>query len=476
MKQYPLFLTVDGTAPIIIGGADSALRKARLLIAAGARPRIIWPIINPGLDREFANAATFIRRLPVAEDFADAAFAIVAIDDDADIFGAEGDAPRVVAEMAKAEGVLVNVVDRPELCDFTTPSIVDRGDLTIGISTSGARPVLGRDLRQTIEAMVPARTGDLLAFARQYRGAVKEKIPSTERRRFWEQFFNGPIAAQLLAGDSKAAHEKMLGHLNADKTETAPVGVVHIVGAGPGDPELLTMKAFRLIQSADVIVHDRLVSDEIMALTRRDADRFYVGKAKDDHAVPQRDIEDHLIAFAREGKIVVRLKGGDPFVFGRGGEELEAVRAAGIPVYVTPGITAATGCAATAGMALTHRDHAQAVTFVTGHAKGNLDPDLDWEALATLKNTLVVYMGVGKSGAISRQLIDHGRSPATPVAVIEKGTCKDEKIVKGTLGNLPEIICAGGIIGPALLVIGDVAALARGDTLDLTSELKRNAA
>jgi uroporphyrin-III C-methyltransferase/precorrin-2 dehydrogenase/sirohydrochlorin ferrochelatase len=237
-------------------------------------------------------------------------------------------------------------------------------------------------------------------------------------------------------------------------------GVVHIVGAGPGDPELLTLKAFRLIQSADVVLYDRLITNEILALVRRDADRIFVGKEKANHAVPQSEIENKIISLAREGKVVVRLKGGDPFVFGRGGEELDAVRAAGIPVHVTPGITSATGCAASANMALTHRDYAQAVTFVTGHAKGSAEPDLDWAALAALKNTLVIYMGVTKAASIAAHLIDNGRAASTPIAIIENGTRPNEKIVKGVLHQLGTLVDRHSINGPALLVIGEVAALA----------------
>jgi uroporphyrin-III C-methyltransferase/precorrin-2 dehydrogenase/sirohydrochlorin ferrochelatase len=272
----------------------------------------------------------------------------------------------------------------------------------------------------------------------------------------------------VLAGDEAGAHEAMLALINRPQTEqnTGPQsGVVHIVGAGPGDPELLTIKALRLLQTADVILYDRLVSDEILSLARRDAERFYVGKAKSNHAVAQEDIEARMIEFARAGKTVVRLKGGDPFIFGRGGEELEALRNANIPVYITPGVTAATGCAAAANMALTHRDYAQAVTFVTGHAKGEADPDLDWSALAALKNTLVVYMGVTKAGTIAHNLIEHGRAASTPVAIIENGTRADQKVVKGALGELPRLVETGGIKGPALLVIGEVAALADGETL-----------
>lgn len=456
MKRFPAYINLQNRPVVIIGGGEAGLRKARLALAAGAEVKVIWPEIAKGTREELHESVVFIERAPNEADLKGAALVFVALDD-------AGMAERW-AQIARNVGALINVVDRPALCDFTTPSIIDRGRLTVAISTDGAGPVFGRALRAKIEAMLPRRAGALLEFAQSYRDAVKGKVAGDDRRAFWEAFFNGPIAAQVLAGDERGAHEVMLAALNSEAGAERS-GVVHIVGAGPGDPELLTLKAFRLIQSADVILYDRLVSEEILALARRDAERRYVGKAKAEHAMPQEDIEAHMIALARDGKIVVRLKGGDPFVFGRGGEELEAVRAAGIPVYVTPGITAATGCAASAGLALTHRDHAQAVTFVTGHAKGDADPALDWAALAALKNTLVVYMGVGKAAAIANNLISNGRAGATPVAVIENGTRENEIIVKGTLAGLPALIEAGGIQGPALLVIGEVAALAGGATL-----------
>ena len=456
MKRFPVFVEVSSRPIVVIGGGAAALRKARLLIAAEARPLVIWPEIDEEIQTEIGEAADLRERAPQPRDFQGAPLAFVAVEDE--------DHAAHWAETARRAGALVNVVDRPALCDFTTPSIVDRGRLTIAISTDGAAPVFGRKLRSQIEALVPARAAALADFADRYRNAVKAGLPENERRAFWEDFFAGSIAAQVLAGDEAGAHETMLQAINRPPKERRR-GVVHIVGAGPGDPELLTLKAARLLETADVILYDRLVSDAVLSLARRDAERIYVGKAKANHAVPQSEIETRMIELAREGKTVVRLKGGDPFVFGRGGEELDAMRAAGIETFVTPGVTAATGCAAAAGMPLTHRDHAQAVTFVTGHAKGEGDPDLDWSALAALKNTLVVYMGVGKAGTISGNLIAHGRAASTPVAIIENGTRDDQKIIKGALGDVPALIDAGEINGPALIVVGEVAVLADGETL-----------
>ncbi|MEO1135023.1 MAG: siroheme synthase CysG [Pseudomonadota bacterium] len=471
MKSFPAHIDLKSRPVLIIGGGPEALAKARLMLAAGASLTMLAPRIEPETRAELKGAASLIERAPVAADIEAAVLVFVA--------GLDRAQSRRWADVARMAGVLVNVVDQPELCDFTTPSIVDRGGVTISISTGGAAPVLGRKLRAQLEASLPARIGALAEFADQYRDAVKAKFDHTARRRFWEAFFDGPIAAQVLAGEMGEAHDAMLSAINDPQTEEKAgkgIGVVHIVGAGPGDPDLLTLKAFRLLQRADVILYDRLVSNEILALARRDADRLFVGKAKANHAVPQQEIEARMIAFAREGKMVVRLKGGDPFIFGRGGEELDALRNADIPAFICPGVTAATGCAAGANMALTHRDFAQAVTFVTGHAKGEADPDLNWSALAALKHTLVVYMGVSKAQSIADRLIENGRAAQTPVAIIENGTRETQKILKGVLGDLGRLVEAGAVIGPAILVIGEVAALADGKTLAALIENERIAA
>ncbi len=461
MNRFPAYIDLKGRPVLIIGGGDAALAKARLVLGAQANLTVIAPQISGTTRYELEGRVRLIERQPVVADIESSVLVFIA--------GLDQAAARRWADVARMAGVLLNVVDQPDLCDFTTPSIIDRGRVTISISTDGAAPVLAKKLRADIEALLPPRLGALADFADSYRQSVKASIPANERRAFWERFFNGAVAALVLAGDEQSAHEKMLELINRPQEEknpdTASLGVVHIVGAGPGDPDLLTIKALRLLQQADVILHDRLVSDDILSLARRDAERFYVGKAKANHAVPQEEIEARMINFARQGKMVVRLKGGDPFVFGRGGEELDALRNANIPVFATPGVTAATGCAAAANMALTHRDYAQAVTFVTGHAKGEADPALNWSALAALKNTLVVYMGVSKSASIADKLIAAGRAASTPVAVIENGTRENQKILKGTLGELSLLVDRGGVTGPALLVIGEVTALADGETL-----------
>jgi len=460
MRYFPAFFDVADRRIAIVGGGETAARKARLFAKAGARLRLVAPAFDPPLREEFADAE-FVARAFAPEDLDGAVLVVAASEDEA--------TDTAVAEAARAARVPVNVVDRPELCDFTTPSIVDRGDVVVGISTGGAAPVLGRRIRQRIEAMLPARLGDLVAFAAGFRETVTAKLSAPARRAFWERVFDGPVAAAHLAGDEQGAREAMLALLNRD--DHAGEGVVHIVGAGPGDPELMTLKALRVLQDADVVLHDKLVSDDILDYARRDAERVFVGKSKANHAMAQEEIGALMIRLAGEGKRVVRLKGGDPFLFGRGGEELDQLRDAGVLVEVVPGVTGAAGCGAAAGLPLTHRDFAQAVTFVTGHAKGDADPDLDWAALAKLKNTLVVYMGVTKAGRIADRLIAAGRAAETPVAVIENGTRPDQVIAKGTLGGLEGTIVRARIAGPAILVIGEVAAKASGAGLvDLARE------
>lgn len=462
MKLFPAFQKLSGRRVVIAGGGELAARKARLVWDTDVAVVFVAASFAETLTAEFAGKAQFVNRAPQSSDFHDAALIFIAEE--------APETAEILAQMARSAapngGAPINVVDRPEISDFYTPSIIDRGAVTVAISTAGAAPVLGRRLREKIETLLPVRLGALAAFAQSFRTAVGSTLDAPARRLFWERVFDGPVAARFLAGDEAGAREAAIALLNRPSTAEKD-GVVHIVGAGPGDPELLTLRALRLIQDADVILYDKLVGDGVMDMARRDADRIFVGKEKANHALPQEKIEALMITLAREGKNVVRLKGGDPFIFGRGGEEVDAMRAAGVPVTVTPGVTAATGCAASAGLPLTHRDHAQAVTFVTGHAKGDADPDLDWAALAALKNTLVVYMGVGKAGSIERNLLAHGRDGATPVAVIEKGTSADEKILKGRLSDLSGLIARGGVLGPALLVIGDTAALATEKFIDV---------
>lgn len=450
MAYFPVFLKLKGRLALVVGGGAVAQRKVVLLRKAGARVRVVAPALAPALDADGANG--LIEHL--AEEFQpahlDGAAVVIAATN-------KWSVNAQVSRHARLRGLPVNVVDDPELCSFIVPAIVDRSPVMVAVSTGGLSPVLSRWVRARIEAALPAALGRLAELAGGYRDIVRRRIPDGgARRRFWERLFDGPVP-DLVFSRRDAEAETALGSSIAGVNDD---GQVFLVGAGPGDPDLLTVRALRLLQSAEVIVHDRLVSDEILDLARRDADRVYVGKRRGDHVMTQADINALLVRLAREGKRVVRLKGGDPFVFGRGGEEMETLAQEGITCHVVPGITAATGCAAYAGIPLTHRDHAQHCVFVTGHGKDG-EPDLNWDALARPAQTLVIYMGLRQLPTIARNLIDHGLAAATPAAIIENGTTPAERLVVGTIADLHARAQAAAVEGPALIIVGDVVSLAR---------------
>jgi uroporphyrin-III C-methyltransferase/precorrin-2 dehydrogenase/sirohydrochlorin ferrochelatase len=457
MNTLPLFFRLSNRRALVVGGGDAAVAKTRLLGSAGAEVTVVAPRVADEIgSRAEDGGLCWLPREFSSDDAAGAALVIAAT-------GIVSVDERVAA-VAKRTGVPFNAVDRPDISDFIFPAIVDRAPVTIGISTNGASPVLARRLRERIETVLPTNLGRLARFLESFRGAVAARFTSFDaRRRFWEEVVDGDIARDVLAGEEARARLAMVSRINRPSGGAGLAhgssGHVDIVGAGPGDPELLTVKALRAIQDADVVVHDRLVGEGILDLVRRDARRIYVGKAKSDHALPQDRINDLLVEEARAGRRVVRLKGGDPFVFGRGGEELEALRAAGVSASVVPGITAATGCAAAAGLPLTHRDHASAVTFVTGHGVDG-EPDVDWRALAQPRHTVVIYMGLSRAGALAERLIGAGRSPATPVAIIENGTRPDQRVVTGTLADTEKLVSVFELGAPTLIVVGEVAALA----------------
>lgn len=430
MQVFPQSWPLEGRSVLLIGDGALASRKAALLEGSPAR------LVRVSEGR------------PSAADLAASAFVIVAVEDRAE--------QEACAALARAAGRPVNVVDRPDLSDFHVPAIVDRGEIVISIASGGVAPTLARDVRAAIEAAVPQSVAALGALARRIKDAVRARLPDVAvRRAAWERILRGAPGARAQAGDLDGAVNAALAELDAP----APAGVVHIVGAGPGDPELLTLKALRVLQDADLIVYDRLVDPRILDMARRDADRLYVGKARADHAVPQEEIGRVLVAAAQAGKRVVRLKGGDPFVFGRGGEELDALRAAGVAAFVVPGITAALGCAAAVGAPLTHRDHAQAVTFVTGHAREDGDgpePDLDWRALSSPNHTIVIYMGAARAEAVAARLIGAGRAPGTPALIVENGTRPDQSVIGTTLAELGASVARARPKGPTLLIVGEV--------------------
>ena len=363
---------------------------------------------------------------------------------------------RISAE-AQALGIPVNVVDAPALCSVIFPAIVDRSPLIVAVSSGGDAPVLARLIRAKIETWIPATYGQLANLGKRFRERVKQLFPDVQQRRvFWEDVFQGQIAESVFAGKLEEG-ERLLEARLAGAAPRA-LGEVYLVGAGPGDPDLLTFRALRLMQQADVVLYDRLVAPAIIDLCRRDAERIYVGKRRADHAVPQEQINQLLIDLAKQGKRVLRLKGGDPFIFGRGGEEIEQLAAKGVPFQVVPGITAASGCAAYAGIPLTHRDHAQSVRFVTGHLKDG-SSNLPWQDLVSPGQTLVFYMGLVGLPGICAQLIAHGRSGATPAALVQQGTTQNQRVFTGTLATLPELVAAHEVHAPTLVIVGEVVTL-----------------
>jgi len=462
MRQLPIFLELDGKAAIVVGGGAAAARRAEHLIKAGARVTTFTPSLSDDF-RELLDAPNFRHeaRDPEPRDFEDCALCFIAVDNE-----------RVAAEAwaaAKGAGALVNVADRPRLCDFIMPSIVDREPLVIAISTGGASPILGRMLKARLESSIPAAYGRLADLMGRFRGAVAEAIASpVARRRFWETVLEGPIVERALSGDDRAASAELahaVERAGAGVAE-APQGEVYLVGAGPGDPDLLTFRALRLMQKADVVLYDRLINQDVMNLVRREAERVYVGKEPEDHELPQGEISALMVKLARDGKRVLRLKGGDPFLFGRGGEEIEALAAEGIPFQVCPGITAAIGAAAYAGIPLTHRDHAQACVFVTGHGKdGKID--LDWTALLQPRQTVAIYMGLRNVEALTREFIARGADMGLPAAIIDNATRQGQRVVVGTLGTLAQKARAAELNGPSIIIVGTVVELR--DTLDWRS-------
>ncbi len=451
MNFLPVFLRLADKRCLVVGGGAIALRKAEHLLRAGSRVRLVAPEIDPRL-RELAGERDLeiVEREFVPTDLDGVACVIAATD--VDSVNAE------VSRLAQARELPVNVVDNPALCSFIMPAMIDRSPVQIAISTGGQSPVLARLLRARLESAIPGSYGHLGRLAEEYRERVKQALPNVDkRRRFWEEILDGQAAELVFAGRLEAARELLEARLGEFDVET-PRGEVYLVGAGPGDPDLLTFKALRLMQQADVVVHDRLVSAPILDMVRRDADRIYAGKARADHAMPQESINQLLVRLAREGKRVLRLKGGDPFIFGRGGEEIAELIDEGIEFQVVPGITAASGCASYAGIPLTHRDHSQACIFVTGHRREGGD-DLNWEMLSHPNQTVVFYMGLDNVERICASLKAHGRAPETPAALVEKGTTTVQRVFVGDLDTLPGVIADNDVRAPTLIIVGEVVGL-----------------
>lgn len=447
MDHLPIFCQLRGRACLLVGGGDVAERKARLLLDAGAQLTVNALTFIPQFTAWAAEGMLTLVEGEFSETLLDECWlAIAATDNDA--------VNQRVSDAAEARRIFCNVVDAPKEASFIMPSIIDRSPLMVAISSGGTSPVLARLLREKLEALLPQHLGHVAKFAGQLRSRVKRHFATmSERRRFWEKLFVNDRLAQSLANHNMAAVESITEQMLNEPLDNR--GEVVLVGAGPGDAGLLTLKGLQQIQQADVVVYDRLVSDEIMNLVRRDADRVFVGKRAGYHCVPQEEINQILLREAQSGKRVVRLKGGDPFIFGRGGEELETLCHAGIPFSVVPGITAASGCSAYSGIPLTHRDYAQSVRLVTGHLKTG--GELDWANLAAEKQTLVFYMGLNQAAAIQEQLIAHGMQADMPVALVENGTSVQQRVVSGALSQLGEL--AQQVKSPSLIIVGRVVAL-----------------
>lgn len=453
MDYLPVFMNIRGQRCLLVGAGEVASRKAALLVRTGATLIVVAPWISDAV-RELVNqhGGELHERGFADHDLDDVVLAVAATDDD--------EVNRRVSLLARERRLPVNVVDQTDLCSFIVPAIVDRSPVVVAISTGGSSPVLTRQLKEKIDIMLPSAYGRLASVLGSLRDRVKLGVTDfSKRTRFWEKLLSGPMPELMLSGREQEAMKLFEASL-ADADNDTLQGEVYLVGAGPGDPDLLTLKALRLMYAADVVLYDRLVSPEIMKRVRPDAERIFVGKEAKHHPVPQEQINELLVRLAREGKKVLRLKGGDPFIFGRGGEEIDQLAAAGLPFQVVPGVTAASGCAAYAGIPLTHRDYSQSVRFVTGHMKNDL-PDLDWSVLAKEDQTLVIYMGLITLPVICRQLQAHGMSSAMPVGIVEQGTLPQQRVVTGTLQDIADKVEAAQLKAPAIIIIGQVVKLHR---------------
>jgi uroporphyrin-III C-methyltransferase / precorrin-2 dehydrogenase / sirohydrochlorin ferrochelatase len=450
MQYLPIFLRSNDANCLVVGGGEVAARKIETLLKADAKVTVVSPELCPTVQALASSNRIVHEQRPYVLSDLDGRELVFAATDNLNV-------NRTVSEEAQRHNVPVNVVDQPALCSFIMPSIIDRSPVIVAISTGGSAPVLARLLRARLETMIPSGYGELALLMQSAREKVKAKFSGPMRRRFWESVVTGSIAERIFEGKRDAAIDA-LENLIDDPAGVSDTGEVYLVGAGPGDPDLLTFRALRLMQQADVIVYDRLVAPALVALCRKDAQRIYVGKQRDQHTVEQKDINQLLIDLAQSGKRVCRLKGGDPFIFGRGGEEIEQLAELGINFQIVPGVTAASGCAAYAGIPLTHRDYAQQCVFVTGHMKdGKLD--LPWQSLAQPQQTIVVYMGLHSLEEFTAKITQAGLSEQTPIAIIERGTTPEQRVLTSTLKDVSKKVTEVDIESPALAIVGEVVGL-----------------
>jgi len=455
MDRQPLFLSLRDRRIAVVGNGPIAARRASTLLSGGAK--VVLFADKP--HEEFLGVENRCLRGDLADDDAFAGCALCYFAPDGD------DEPdQVLVARARKAGALVNVADHPQLSDFITPSVLDRSPLIVAISTGGEAPLLGRMLKARLETLIPAAYGRLASLAGEGRAALADKLSShSARLRFWERFYDGPAVEMALAGDENGAravldHEIWRTRPDGSSPEAEVRGEVYLVGAGPGDPDLLTFRAFRLMQKADVVLYDRLVEPAILERVRRDAERIYVGKKRSNHALPQEEIGALMVDLAKKGRRVLRLKGGDPFIFGRGGEEIDTLADHNIPFQVVPGVTAAAGCSSYAGIPLTHRDHAQSCVFVTGHGKEG-PIDLDWSTLLRPNQTVAVYMGLAHLEFLLSEFLKRGADPALPAAIVENGTRSNQVTVTGTISDLAAKAAEAGLKGPTIIIIGSVVKL-----------------
>ena len=450
MDFLPIFLNLKDQRCLVVGGGDIAARKASLLLEADGAVTVVSPELS-------SQMAQYVKEGKI--EYLQGTFNIENLDGMRVVIAATDD--RAVNELVSSEAqkrsIPVNVVDNPELCSFIMPSIIDRSPVQIAVSTGGASPVLARILRAHLESTIPAAYGRLASMVNGFRDRVKARFGDVNsRRNFWEGVLQGDVAELVFAGKDEEAREELESAI--DKGQNSNAGEVYLIGGGPGDPDLLTFRALRLMQQADVIVHDRLISEEVLNLTRRDAERIYVGKERDQHTVPQEDINQLLVDLAKQGKRVCRLKGGDPFVFGRGGEEIETLSENGVNFQVVPGITAALGTSAYAGIPLTHRDYSQSVVFVTGHLKDG-STDLNWQGLAQPNQTIVFYMGLKGLPTICKKLIENGLPEDLPIALVQQATTPRQRVFTGTLATIADDVAGQEIKPPTLIIVGNVVKL-----------------
>lgn len=452
MDYLPIFVDLKDRPCLVVGGGDIAARKAGLLRKAQAAVTLVAPDISATTQALIDSGEVKWLNTVFSEEQLGGNSLVIAATDNEDV-------NRDIYRQAKTNNILVNVADCPELCDFLLPSILDRSPIVVAISSGGKSPILARQLRARLETLIPPAYGRLAEMVGQYRDAVKDKLPKISmRRRFWESILQGNVADHVLSGRDELGEHALQTALEKVKVDELQIGEVYLVGAGPGDPELLTFKALRLMQQADIVFYDRLVSKEVLALVRREAEQVYVGKQRAWHKVRQEEINQLLLKQAQQGKRVLRLKGGDPFIFGRGGEEIETLAAQNIPFQIVPGVTAASGCASYAGIPLTHRDYSQSCTFVTGQLKqGKLD--LNWSALVQPRQTVVVYMGLAGLAVLSQQLQQHGLAADTPAALIQQGTTEHQKVWVSTIADLPALAEREQPVAPTLVIIGEVVTL-----------------